>query len=370
MKEMKIYVVIGTRAQLIKMAPLMSLMQKDKIEYDFIYTAQHRETISELLNDFQIKQPDRTLYSKSDVNTITKFFGWGGSMLLKAFLPKKIFPEKGIVLTHGDTVTTAWTSVVGKFAGCKVFHVESGIRSFKIFKPFPEELMRLITFRFSDVYFCPNEWAVNNMRKYKGQKVNLGLNPVYDSVKIALLSDVKVEKPSEKYVVVSIHRFENIFTKKLEKDIIPLLEKVADSGFILVFVLHPSTREVLKKNDMKLYKRLSNNKRIILNERLSYFKFLKLLNDAEFVITDGGSNQEELSYLGKPTLLFRDVTERIEGLNENVVISYFNPKIVMDFVTNYKKWERIFKNEKNSPSKVIINYLKNIIENNNFSTHS
>jgi len=357
----KIYIVIGTRAQLIKMAPLMSLLQKQHIDYEFIYTAQHRETISRILKDFQVKDPDRTIYSKSEASTITKFFGWGGSMFFKALNPKKIFPKKGIVLTHGDTVTTAWAAVVGKLAGCKIAHVESGIRSFKIFNPFPEEIMRLITFQFSDVYFCPNNWAVNNLRRYKGEKIDLGINPVYDSVKTAINSNVKAELPSERYVVVSIHRFENIFTNKLEKTIIPLLEKIADFGFTLVFVLHPSTRNVLLKNEKKLYNRLDKNKKIILKERYPYFEFLQLLNNSEFVVTDGGSNQEELSYMGKPTLLFRNVSERIEGLNENAIISHFDIKTIMEFVENYKQRQFPFKNIETSPSQIIVDYLKNYI---------
>ena len=74
-QKTKIYAVIGTRAQLIKMAPLMARMQKERVEYEFIYTAQHRETITKLIKDFQIKEPDRTIYSKSEANTLTKFLG-------------------------------------------------------------------------------------------------------------------------------------------------------------------------------------------------------------------------------------------------------------------------------------------------------
>ena len=273
--------------------------------------------------------------------------------------PKKNFPEKGIILTHGDTMTTVWAAVVGKLAGCKVAHVESGIRSFKIFNPFPEELMRLITFHFSDVYFCPNDWAISNLKKYKGEKINLGMNPVYDAVKIAISSDANIELPKEKYVVVSLHRFENIFTNKLENVIIPLLEKIAESGFMLIFVLHPSTRGVLQKNNMRLFKRLEKNKKIILQNRIPYPEFIQLLNESEFVITDGGSNQEELSYLGKPTLLFRDVTERIEGLGKTTVISHFDTKIIMEFIKNYKQMQTEFKKVDVSPSQIMVDYLKN-----------
>jgi UDP-N-acetylglucosamine 2-epimerase (non-hydrolysing) len=358
MSKKKIYVVIGTRAQLIKMAPIMVLMQKENIDYEFIYTAQHKETISEILSDFNVKMPDRILYSKSEAKTITKFLGWIGSMLFQSLSPKKIFPEKGIVLTHGDTATCIWAAIVGKLAGCIVCHVESGLRSFNIFQPFPEELTRLITFRFSDVYFCPNSWAVNNLKKYNGDKVNLEINTLYDSVKEALTSNESVDYPNEKYAVVSIHRLENIFTKKFEQTIIPLLENVAEKGFVLVFVLHPATLSVLKRNEGKLYKRLESNKRIVLKDRYSYFKFIKLLNGSQFVISDGGSNQEELSYLGKPTLLFRNVTERIEGLKENIVISNFDEHKIMNFVENYKNFQRPIKEISISPSEKIITYLK------------
>ena len=356
----KIYVVIGTRAQLIKMAPLMALMQKQGIEYEFVYTAQHKETINRILEDFQVKDPDKTLYNRSEANTITKFVGWAGIMFLKALRPKRIFSNKGIVLTHGDTATTAWAAIVGKFAGCEVAHIESGLRSFNFLKPFPEELMRWITLHFSDIYFCPNDWAISNLKKYKGHKINLGANTLYDTVQTALNSNTKIEVPTEKFAVVSIHRYENIFTKKLEQIIIPLLEKIADQGFILVFVLHPSTHAVLKKNNMRLYKRLESNKSFLLKKRYPYSEFINLLNDSEFVITDGGSNQEELSYLGKPTLLFRDVTERIEGLDENVIISHFDEEIIMEFVKNYKNRQTPFKKAEKSPSQIIVNYLKKL----------
>jgi len=211
----KFYVVIGTRAQLVKMAPLMALMQKEGLDYEFIYTAQHRETIERMLKDFGVKNPDRVISTTDEANTLTKFLVWAGSMFLKSIPPKRIFPEKGIVLTHGDTITTAWAAVVGKLAGCKVADVEAGIRTFKIFKPFPEELMRLITFRFSDIYFSQDEHYINNLKKYKGVKINTKLNTVYDSVMLAVNSKVNVEIPKEKYGIVSIHRFETIYTNKL-----------------------------------------------------------------------------------------------------------------------------------------------------------
>ena len=356
----KIYIVIGTRAQLIKMAPVMIALQNENRSYEFIYTAQHSETISEILRDFGVKDPDRVLYHGHESNTIGKGVKWLASMIAKSLNPKGIFPQKGIVLTHGDTVTTAWTAITAKLIGCKVGHVESGIRTFNIFKPFPEELMRIITFSFSDYYFCQSKMNLDNVKKYKGEKINLGLNTVYDGVKIALNSDVKVSIPSKKYAVVSIHRFENIYTKKLEDVIIPILEKIAKTNIDLVFILHPSIREVLRKK--KLFKKLEGNKRIILKKRYPYFEFIKLLSKSEFLITDGGSNQEETAYMGIPCLLLKNSTGRPEGVGENAVMSYFDEKICLDFVKNYKEKERQPLNSKESPSKKIVEFLKNQIE--------
>lgn len=356
----KLYVVIGTRAQMIKMAPLMVLMQKENIEYEFVYTAQHRETIQRVIKDFGVKQPDRVLYSRGEANTIYKFMGWWGSMFLKIFIPRKVFPIKGLILTHGDTATCSWTAFVGKLAGCRVAHVESGLRSFNILAPFPEELMRLISFRFSDIYFCPNKWAMNNLKKYKGEKVNLGINPLYDSIMAVVKSKktIHTDKPKGKYIVVSIHRYENIFKSRFENTIIPLLEEIALQGLTLVFVLHPTTREVLKKKKGRLYKRLQDNPKILLKKRYPFFEFITLLSQSEFVITDGGSNQEELSYLGVPTLLFRELTERIEGLGKNVIISQFDRKKIFHFINNYKLYKRPLKKQLISPAKKIVYWLK------------
>lgn len=361
MNTKTIYVVIGTRAQLVKMAPIMNLLQKEGIPYTFIYTAQHKETINNIIKDFNIKEPDKTLYNRKEANTFSKFLGWSGEMILNLFQTDHIFSSKGFVLTHGDTATAAWAAIAGKIAGCSVGHVESGLRSYNIFNPFPEELMRLITFKFSDVYFCPNDWAVKNLKNYTGKKINLMKNPLYDSVKHALKKNINFEKPSRKYVVVSLHRYENIFTNKFEAIIIPLLEKIADN-ILLLFVLHPSTREVLKKNNGRLYKRLENNKNILLKKRYPFTSFIKLLSFCEFAITDGGSNQEELSYLGKPTLLFRKVTERIEGLDKNIVISNFDENLIGNFISIYKSYNaKVAMNSEISPSSKVVDFIKNEI---------
>lgn len=349
-----IYFVIGTRAQFIKIAPLMKLFEDNHLEYVFVYTSQHKETIDQIRELFKIKKPDVVLYSRDEAKTMFKFFGWMGRMVFYLFTSKKIFPKKGIVLTHGDTFTALWGAVCGKLAGCRVGHIESGLRSFNIFHPFPEELIRLSTFRFSDIYFCPNEWALQNLKKYKGIKINTKGNTLIDSVRMALNTPTHFVKPKEKYVVVSIHRYENIYSGKLENIIAPYIREVSKK-FKVIFVLHPSTREVLEKNQE--IKKIFLTPSIQLKPRYNYFDFVKLLKNCEFVITDGGSNQEELSYLGKPTILMRKATERIEGLNSNVVVSEYDDKILNNFINKYNLYKCPITKFVSSPSSIIYNYI-------------
>ena len=91
--------------------------------------------------------------------------------------------------------------------------------------------------------------------------------------------------------------------------------------------------------------------------RQNFFKFHNLLTKAEFIITDGGSNQEECYYLGTPCLLLRSETERLEGIGENVVISNFNPTIIEDFVLNYNSYRRQPIPATFSPSRFIVDQL-------------
>jgi len=182
-----IHIIIGTKAQLVKMAPVMAHMASSGIQYNFIYTGQHRATIEEMLTDFGIKNPDITLYDGKDITSIVEMIVWSFRLLTLAFFRKKtIFldDKKGIVLVHGDTLSTLLGAVMGKVAGLKVGHVESGLRSFNLFHPFPEEIIRILTFRLSDILFCPGKWAMDNVSRLKKIKINTVENTLYDCISL------------------------------------------------------------------------------------------------------------------------------------------------------------------------------------------
>jgi UDP-N-acetylglucosamine 2-epimerase (non-hydrolysing) len=358
--KLPIYIILGTRAQFIKMAPVLYEMKKQGLNYTLVYTVQHKENVQEILDVYELRKPDVVIYKGEESSVMSKGLKWAFDMLFKAlFKAKKYLPEKGIVLTHGDTFTAWLAALMGKRAGCKVAHVESGLRSFNILRPFPEEISRLVTFAFSNIYFCSDAWAVNNLKRFKGEKMNIGANTMLDGVKYAVESErkTKFEFQKEPYILVSIHRYENIFKDRFTDTIIPYLKEISKKHK-LVITLHPTTRERLKK--LELYDELDNDERIILHERFDFIDWINVCNEAEFVISDGGSNQEELSYLGIPTILFREETERKEGLGENVVLSKFDKGIIDEFVENYEDYRRRPLFEEISPSKEIVNYLKNI----------
>lgn len=357
-----IHFVIGTRAQLFKMAPIMLECEKKKLAWRWVYTAQHKDTIDETLDTFSLPKPDYTVMNwGTEAKTMTKMLYWFFRMCISLFGSRKILDgytgKNNIVLTHGDTLTTWWGALLGRVHRCRVMHVESGLRSFNIWKPFPEEINRLLTFRLSQYYACPGDWALDNLKKYKGIKINTQENTQVDTIKFGMQNadNADFSIPDDKYVVVSIHRYENIFKKDRFKKIIEELEYAA-TKFKLLIVQHPATFIQLDKLNYR--KRLEENENIELLPRLEYLSFIKAIKHSEFVITDGGGNQEELYHMGKPTLIFRNETERQEGIGTTALISGVDHKKITSFINNYKSYIHRTTSSRVSPSLIIVEVLE------------
>ncbi len=352
-----IHIVIGTKAQLIKMAPIMKLLREKGIDYNFISTGQHKHTISEMFTDFQIKHPDFYLYEGKDITSIHQMVLWSCLNLLRTIQQRdRIFrgDKKGIVLVHGDTFSTLLGALMAKLAGLKVAHVESGLRSFQLSEPFPEEIIRILTFHFSDYMFCPDKNAVTNLKGYKGEKVNTNGNTLYDAMRIGIENSHgrrRINIPKRPYVIGTIHRFENIQTHRSLQKVVKIIERIANDHLV-IFVLHKPTHRQLKKYG--LLKRLSLNPNIELHERYSYFDFLALMSQARFLVSDGGSNQEECYYLGKPILLLRGATEREEGLGQNALLSEHKMDLIEKFLASPEYFAHPPKSYSHSPSAKIV----------------
>lgn len=356
-----IHLFIGTKAQLIKMAPIMRELQRRNIEYNFIFSGQHQETIKDLRQNFNVKDPDIILYKGNDITGIFQMLVWLTQIFFKVLFKKNVVwkkDKKGIVLNHGDTFSTLAGTLLARMHGHKAAHIESGLRSFNFFHPFPEELTRVIVFHLSTHYFCPNEWAYKNLQKYSGEKIITGGNTLYDALQIIKKMPLNQELaiPNEDYAIVSLHRFENVFNRSSLERLISMISKISEE-IKLIFIAHNPTIKKLK--EYELFSLIADNVNIELRPRYDYSNFIALVMKSKFVVTDGGSNQEECFYLGKPCLILRNATERTEGLAENAVLSKFNEEMIMEFVSNYENHERSEKLISPSPTELIVNYLSN-----------
>jgi len=361
-----LHIIVGTRAQIIKMAPLMRVLEDKEIDYNFIFLAQHKETMYEIMTQFGIKKPDIIIGDMGkDITQVKEMIFWSFRVLIYSIFKSKLIfrdDKHGIVLIHGDAPPLLLGALMAKRQGLKVAQVEAGLRSFNYLKPFPEEITRVFSAKIGliDIFFCQDEKAVLNVAPYKKTVFCTHYNTILDSLRLAEKVALKktITEASGSFAIASLHRFETISKKYKLVQIVNELIKISKKIKIL-FILHPPTRVALKKAN--LYGLLEKESNCYLLPRLEFFEFNQILRKAEFIITDGGSNQEECSYLGIPCLLLRSETERTEGLNANVVISKLNSAIINDFVANYKSYRRKPVSENISPSHFIIDQMKEFI---------
>lgn len=312
--------VIGTRAQLIKVAPIIKESEKQKKTCLMLMTGQHKDTMSDIILEFDLKTKQVFAVESKERSTIFSLIYWFPRAIISVFLilkNKKLLHPEISVLVHGDTLTTLISACCAKSLGLVVVHLESGLTSKKIFSPFPEELIRRIVFKLTDVAYCPDRVSTEHMKKISSATViNTEGNTIFDAVDIITKNNEEI-KANGKYIVFSIHRFQNIYNKKRLAYIVDLIISLSE-GIEIKFILHPATKKKLQS--FNLIKALQGKNNITLKDRMPYGDFIRLLSGSSCVFTDGGSNQEELSYLGIPTIIMRDATERIDGLGKNAVM--------------------------------------------------
>ena len=314
--------VIGTRAQLIKIAPVLRLAADKRLRHSVWFTGQHDESIDDLIKDFGLRSIFVLPEKRRERSSIGKLLVWIPATTYRCFRyaeSVRILTEKRpLVVVHGDTLSTWLGAVAGGWGGGDIVHLESGLTSGKWSDPFPEELLRRLTFRRSRYALCPNAEAAQRMRRYKGcVVVNTEENTLLDCVRFAV-GDAPFSSRSDesKPLVVSIHRFQNIYNKAALTTIVDEILRAADL-IPVQFILHPPTERRLRH--YHLFEKLDGHHGIELLARKPYTEFLSMLQQARAVLSDGGSNQEELSYLGVPTILYRERSERSDGIGKNIV---------------------------------------------------
>jgi UDP-N-acetylglucosamine 2-epimerase (non-hydrolysing) len=351
------FFLIGTVAEFIKVFPVMVEMDKRGLSYKLISTGQNNIANVDLFNELKHRNIDCTFNTQpSQQTTLSLLSWWLKTFVLGISKLRHLKTNNDYLIIHGDTISTLMGALLGKITGFKIVHIESGLRSFNFLSPFPEEINRVIVSNMADIHFAPNSWAVGNLKRKRGLIINTQNNTLIDSLHLALKNTKAIPaKLPQKYFVFIFHRQENLADTNYVKNTVNQIIKQVNN-LHCVFIVHGNTLHTLKA--LSLYEKIKSLKNITLLERISYFSFMKLLNKAEFLITDGGSNQEEAFYLGLPTLILRKYSERIEGLNSNVVLGGRDTLALSKFFSTYNRYQKPAQVIENSPSKIIVDILE------------
>jgi UDP-N-acetylglucosamine 2-epimerase (non-hydrolysing) len=333
---MQLNFVLGTAAELIKLSPLIALASQKGVATRIIATGQSRENFLMQARDLSISEREiHWLVTKSDdLREAGSALRW---FLRALTVPKNTFSalvlnEGGsgnMIVVHGDTLSTFVGARLAKRARLPVVHVEAGLRSENLFHPFPEEILRRLVSRWVDYHMAPDHKAVVNLQrsKRKGLVISTNGNTLLDAVRAV----PPAHHQTKNFALVNVHRFENLNSNERWRIVVETVIKAAAQRHV-VFVAHPQTLQKLSVDAKTKAAFLQAG--IEIRERMPFTEFLTLLKQSEFLISDGGSNQEECSYLGKPCLLLRLETERQEGLTTCCVLSKFDRGVINNFLQN------------------------------------
>jgi len=344
------FVMIGTIAEFIKLAPVILELRAHGANIIPIATGQNDITKSDLYPIVFPEGVEHWITRRPIKQTPFYFALWALECFLKAFFTfRRIFRSqksdtKAQLLVHGDTVSTFIGGFAGWCAGAEIVHVEAGLRSFNLLRPFPEEFCRVVVSRFARWAFCPGAWACGNLLKSsRSQKIKIIdtlENTLLDGMRMALSKDLNLEvarKLPPRFFLFVCHRQENLLDKAFLQGILERIENKS-TQIPCVTIIHKPAEVALAS--LGLLEKLTKNPNIVALPRQSYFDFTHLLERAEFVITDGGSNQEECYFLGKACLVLRKESERREGLGHNALLSMKDFTVIEEFLADPLRWSR------------------------------
>lgn len=329
MRKLLTLFVFGTRPEAIKMAPVISELQRrpDRFQCLICVTAQHRAMLDQVLDLFSIR-PDYDLdimKPGQDLFDIT----CGVLQGLKPILAGK---KPDILLVHGDTATTMAAALAAYYCRIPVGHVEAGLRTHNKFAPFPEEINRRVAGALADLHFAPTEVARQNLLRegVATTAIHVTGNTVVDAlltVSARLDNDPALRQtfdanfefldPAKRLILVTGHRREN-FGEGFEnicRALVDLATLFSDVEILYPVHLNPNVQEPVRR--ILGEGTLAN---IHLVEPVDYLPFVYLMNRAYLIITDSGGVQEEAPSLGKPVLVMRRTTERPEAVAAGTVL--------------------------------------------------
>lgn len=318
----KILIIFGTRPEAIKLTPIIHALKKSsRFDVRVCVTGQHKEMLRQVLDIFDIV-PDYHLEIMKKNQSLFDITTTNLSQLqdiIAVALPD-------LVIVQGDT-TTAFTAALASFyARVSVAHVEAGLRTHDKYSPFPEEMNRTLVTRLADIHFAPTEQSKKNLMAegISAERIFVTGNSAVDAL-LFVLNKVQSQTlsidlpnillvPNRIYILVTAHRREHFgpIFEGICGAIRTIADRNPDVAIIYPAHLNPNIQD-------PVYRILSAHDRIHLLEPLPYPTFVYLMNACTLILTDSGGIQEEAASLGKPTLVMRDKTERVEAVAAGAV---------------------------------------------------
>lgn len=314
----KIAIIVGTRPEAIKMAPVIHAFQNNSsFQTIVISTGQHYEMLSQAFQDFCIS-PDINL----NIMTHNQSLAQLSSILLNKideFLAKE---QPDIILVQGDTNTVLVSGLCAFYRKIPCMHVEAGLRSYNIYSPFPEEFNRRVISLFAELHFTPTLLAAEALKKegIPPQKIVVTGNTGIDAL-LWISKDLEKTPPLlpealshildryPRFLLVTSHRRENLGNglHSICSALVKIAHQYPDIAIIYPVHLNPNVQNIV-------YPMLKGYHNIILTPPLSYRQFIYIMKKSYIILTDSGGIQEEAPALNKPVIVMRDVTERVEGI--------------------------------------------------------
>jgi len=323
----KIAIAIGTRPEIIKMAPVIRELERKSVDCFILHTGQHYSYNLDKVFFEQLKLPqpryNLEVGSGSDAEQTGKIL-IGVERILQQESPD-------IVLVEGDTNSVLAAALAAAKLHIMVGHVEAGLRSYD--RNMPEEINRILTDHCSDYLFAPTEKAKQILlgEGTAKEKIfvtgNTIVDAIYQNLEIAresgdILSSLRLN--SGEYFVVTLHRQENVDNRARFASILEGLDRVAaEFEMPVIYPIHPRSRKMMAKFGLQ-------SRHLMLAEPMNFLSFLQLESSARLILTDSGGIQEEACILNVPCVTLRDSTERPETLevSSNILAGAIAEKIL------------------------------------------
>ncbi len=310
-KKKLITIVLGTRPEAIKLAPVIGTFKKCKqFKTRVITTGQHKEMVHQVLKIFDIKiQKDLNIMKRKQ--TLTQIT----CLVLNGLKEDFIDFRPNLVIVQGDTSTAFAAALAAFYEQIPVGHVEAGLRTNKLNDPFPEEANRRLISQIGTLHFSPTHKSkVNLMSSGINGIIEVTGNTVIDALVLISKKNIMPKLSGidwkKKVIFVSVHRRENWGLKLL--DIIQGLKMILEEykDVVLLLPLHPNP--IVREPFLDAFQ---SQERVILIAPLNYLDLVGTLKNCYALLTDSGGLQEEAPSLGKPVLVLRKTTERPEAID-------------------------------------------------------